>query len=102
MELQESQVNFIRKSFKKMQSKEDLLTLLNYAKKILYGDTYHPLQLNSLNFHSNPANNARRYREFKVEKKSGGYRVIHAPNKGLKIIQECLNLVFQAIYKVNE
>lgn len=102
MELQESQIEHIRKSFKKMQSKKDFLALLNYVKEILYGEHYRPFLLKSLNYHSNPANNARRYQQFTVKKKSGGERTIHAPNKGLKAIQRCLNLVLQAMYDVDE
>lgn len=102
MKLKESQVEHIRKSFRKMQSKTEFLALLNYAKKILYGDKYYPFLLRSLNYHSNPANNTRRYQQFIIKKKSGGDRIIHAPDKGLKAIQKCLNLIFQAIYDVSE
>jgi hypothetical protein len=101
MELQEPQVNLIRKSFRKMQSKEDFLALLNYAKKILYGEQYRPFLLKHLNYHSNPASNTRRYVQFTIKKKAGGERIIHSPNKGLKAIQKCLNLIFQAMYDVH-
>ena len=102
MELQESQIEHIRKSFKKMQSKKDFLALLNYVKEILYGENYRPFPLKSLNYHSNPANNLHRYQQFTVKKKSGGERTIHAPTKGLKAIQKCLNLVLQVMYDVDE
>ncbi|GGA95703.1 reverse transcriptase domain-containing protein [Mucilaginibacter rubeus] len=102
MELQKPQVEYIRKSFRKMQSKKDFLTLLNYVKNILYGEKFHPIVLKSLNYHSNPANNNRRYIKFSIKKKSGGSRIIHAPNKGLKVIQRCLNIILQALYDVDE
>jgi len=40
-----------------------------------------------------------RYAGFKIKKKSGSWRTIHAPKKGLKAIQKCLNLVLQVVYE---
>jgi hypothetical protein len=38
------------------------------------------------------------YREFKIKKKSGGYRTIEAPNEYLMQLQKKLNIYLQALY----
>src|SRR5690606_10243380 len=40
----------------------------------------------------------KRYTVFSIKKRSGAERIIHAPSKGLKVIQKCLNLVLQTVY----
>ncbi len=84
-----------------MRTKEDLLALLNYAKTLLYKENTRPFAINHLNYHSNPNINRNRYFEFKIKKKKAGERTIHAPAKGLKEIQKCLNLIFQVLYEVD-
>lgn len=101
MQLNEEQIKSVRKSFAAMQGKEDLLSLLNFIKPLLYGADSHPFNIVQLNYHANPRINPRRYAKFEIEKKSGAKRVILAPNKGLKAIQKCLNLILQSVYDVN-
>lgn len=99
MKLQREHVAYIKKSFSKMKDKEDLLRLLNFTKTLLYGEKAMPFEIKHLNFHCNPKNNKSRYRTFEINKKSGGKRIIYAPNAGLAKIQQCLNLIFQALIK---
>ena len=101
MKLQDEHSLYIRQAFNTMKTKEDFLALLNYAKVLVYGDKSIPFEQKQINYNSNPKANKKRYTQFTVNKKSGGERIIHAPVKGLKSIQKCLNLIFQTIYDVS-
>lgn len=98
MKLQHQHVKYIKKAFNKMKSKEDLLNLLNYAKILLHGENAPLFELKHINYHCNPNNNNSRYFTFEISKRSGEKRTIYAPSKGLVKIQQCLNLILQAIY----
>lgn len=100
MILSDTHTAYIRTAFQEMNSKEDFLTLLNYAKSILYGEKAFPFALKHLTYHSQ--HYANRYKRFEIKKKNGGVRVIHAPQKGLKQMQKCLNIIFNAIFQANE
>lgn len=99
MQIDIEHIDEIRERFAKMQSREDLLELLNIAKQLIYGDEAHPIRLKALAYYCNPDIAKNRYREFAISKKSGGPRKIHAPVQGLKTIQKCLNLVLQCIFE---
>ncbi len=101
MKLTDENINYIKQAFNKMKSKEDLLTLLNFVKVLMYGEKSHPLEMRQLNFHSKSIPGKSRYAKFSIKKKSGADRIIHAPNKGLKSIQRCLNLIFQVMTDVH-
>lgn len=101
MQLKPKEIEFIKKSFNRINDRFDFLELLNYAKELIYGKKVVPFEIKHLTYHSNPKANTSRYKTFQIRKKTGGYRTIHAPSKGLKIIQSCLALILQAIYKVN-
>ena len=100
MILAEPHIDNIRKAFQQMESKEDLLALLNYAKTILYGDKARPFALKNITYHSKHFPD--RYERFEIKKKNGGVRVIHAPQRGLKQIQKCLNIIFNAMFQPGE
>lgn len=51
-----------------------------------------------LTFFKLASNRRHAYRQFKIRKKSGGYRMIRAPKKELKQIQTCLNFILSSIY----
>lgn len=102
MKLEEKQIAYFKNAFIKMKGKQDLLNLLNHAKKILYGNEVIAFELRHINYHSNPANNKYRYKNFTIAKKSGEPRTIYAPTAGLLKIQQCLNLIFQAIYEISD
>ncbi|WP_299707482.1 reverse transcriptase domain-containing protein [uncultured Pontibacter sp.] len=98
MNITEEQSQYILSNFSSMKSKEDLLSLLNYAKVIIYGEKAVPFALKHINYHSNSKASKNRYTVFFIKKKSGAERTIHAPSKGLKVIQKCLNLILQTVY----
>lgn len=99
MKIEQDQINNIRAQFAAMETKEDLVALLSYAKKLLYGDDCKPVLLKHLNYFANPEVCKKRYHTFTVKKKSGADRIINAPVRGLKNILRPLNLVLQCMYK---
>lgn len=99
MELEKQNIKEIRSAFGKMKTKEDLLTLLNYVKHLIYKEKFIPFSITQLNYHYTPKANTKRYFQFSIKKKSGAERIITAPNSGLKEIQKCLNTVFQCIHE---
>jgi RNA-directed DNA polymerase len=102
MKLEQIHIDQIKKQFAELQSKEDLVKLLNEAKKILYGEECRPIQLKSLTYYANPVLCKKRYYTFNIKKKSGTDRTIHAPVKGLKSILRSLNLVLHCVYEPHE
>ena len=102
MKIERENKDQIIKAFRQLTSKEDLLNLLNYSKKLLYGEKAIPFELRQLTWHSNPRVNYNRYKTFEIRKKSGATRTIHAPVKGLKAIQRSLNLILHCVSKPHE
>lgn len=101
MKLEQQHIDHIKSAFAKMQTKEDLLILLNEVKPLIYGDKTVPFQLKQLTWYANPKVSGERYKEFKIKKKSGSERSIHAPVKGLKALQKTLALILQSVYEPN-
>ena len=99
MKLNQTHIEQIREDFSQMKSKEDLLSLLNVANKILHEERAKPLSLKALTYFSSPNLAKKRYRTFSIKKKSGGIRTIHAPVGGLKSLQKALNLILQCIFE---
>jgi len=101
MKPNQEQIISIIDLFNKMNSKNDFLDLLNFAKHICYGEKTVPLEEKQLNYYINKSTSHQRptYHNFKIKKKSGTERTIHAPFKGLKEIQIALNIVLQCVYK---
>jgi hypothetical protein len=95
MKIEEKQILEIKEKISKIETKRDLLNLLNYTKKLIYGSECKPFSLKQLNYFSNPAKCNNRYSTFSVKKKSGGERQINSPIKGLKMILRVLNTIFQ-------
>lgn len=99
MRLTPQQIEFIKIAFDKTKTKKDFLYLLNYAKKIVYGEKQIPFQIRQLNYYINQISNTNSpYIKFSIAKKAGGERIIHAPSKGLKSIQKCLNIILQCVF----
>ncbi len=104
MKTNQIQKKEIKKLFNNMDSKPDFLSLLNYTKSVIYGDKAFPFTEKQLNFYIN-INKIKKTREkevyktFEVKKKSGKTRTIHAPIKGLKEFQKCLNVILSTIYE---
>lgn len=102
MKIEPLHINQIKASFEKMQTKEDLLQLLNEAKPLIYGEKTIPFDLKQLTWYANPKLSVKRYTEFKIIKKSGSERSIHAPVKGLKALQKTLSLILQCIFQPHQ
>jgi RNA-directed DNA polymerase len=99
MKLEQAHIAQIRTAFEKMESREDLLHVLNVAKPMVYDDKAVPFQLKQLTWYANPKLGRKRYAEFKLKKKSGAERSIHSPVAGLKSIQKTLSFVLQCVYE---
>ena len=97
--IEQKHIEKIRTDFQKMKTKEDFLNLLNFAKECIYSKNYHPFQLSQLNWYSNPKICLNRYNTFTIQKKTGGERVIHAPIKGLKILQKIIAFILQCVFE---
>lgn len=85
--------------FAKVQSMTDLLFILNYVKRDLYGAKANPFSLKQFNYYTITKTKYTQYHVREIPKKTGGVRIIHSPVKGLKHLQACLNCVLQAIYQ---
>lgn len=98
MKLEADQINHFKESFAKMQTKNDFLNLLNEAKLLIYGENALPFELKQLTWFGNQKLGGKRYHEFKIKKKSGSERSIHAPVNGLKALQRCVALLLQCTF----
>lgn len=88
---------------REMETKSDLLRLLNALKKEDLGEDYHPFLPSLLNYYCNPNRDPKkRYKHFSIPKKSGGVRDISVPVKGLKSMLTYLNMVLQAMYEPSD
>ncbi|MEN9548970.1 MAG: hypothetical protein RIR12_1561 [Bacteroidota bacterium] len=95
----QAHIEQIKVAFQSMQSKEDLLRVLNEAKPLLYGAKIVPFELKQITWYANPKFGIRRYTEFTIKKKSGAVRCIHAPINGLKALQKTLGFVLQCVFE---
>lgn len=93
---------------KKMETKEDLLNLLNLIRqnetnKIGRSDKFYPFTMKHINYYCHPDHVFHRFRQFKIKKKSGGYRIITTPrNKSYMLILRCLNELFKSLYTASD
>ncbi|MBR6262567.1 MAG: RNA-directed DNA polymerase [Prevotella sp.] len=93
----------IRKRATEIESKEDLLLLLNdIVKDELGKDDAFSFSMQQLNYYSNPNNVRGRYHHFSIPKKSGGKRNIAAPSKGLGHILYYVNILLKSIYQPSD
>jgi len=99
MEVKKEDISRIKSAFEKMQTKGDLLALLNSAKPFVYGPRTVLFELRQLSWYASPKLSRERYKEFKIKKKSGQERAIHAPVKGLKAIQRTLAFILQCVFE---
>ena len=85
-----------------LETRHDLLNLLNEIKADMLGSAAYPFSMKKLLILCNPKNDGdkkqERYRTFSIPKKSGGERTISAPCGNLKWMQLCLNEIFKALY----
>ena len=87
-----------------MKTKEDLLSLLNRIKRaeleeIGLQDQFHPFSVKHINYYCNPNNGFHRYHQFKVKKKSGGFRLITTPrNRSFMMMLSAVNELLKSLY----
>lgn len=99
MNLKEENIIKVQVAFKKMQTKEDLLNLINYAGSLIFVDKFRKIEIKKLTYYANAEICKKRYKKFSIKKKSGENREILAPVGALKSIQKCLKLIFECIYE---
>lgn len=98
----------IIRAAQRMETKRDLLALLNRMKWDEMGeagmsDLYYPFTMKHINYYCNPNNDYRRYRQFEIKKKSGGYRQITAPRyQSFMLILRYVNEIFKVLYTPSE
>ena len=85
-----------------MENRNDLLALLNRIKQddaAEMGVQFIPFTMKQIRFYCNPNHAFHRYRQFKIKKKSGGFRQITAPrNKTYKMLLQYVNIILKALY----
>lgn len=88
-----------------MSTREDLLALLNRIKKDevrelgFDADKFYPFTMKQLLYYCNPNHAFHRYRQFKIKKKSGGFRQITAPrNQSFMMLLQSINEIMKAMY----
>lgn len=88
-----------------MSTREDLLTLLNRIKQDemreagFDADNFYPFTMKHLMYYCNPNNAFHRYRQFKIKKKSGGYRQITAPrNRNFMMLLHTVSEMLKSMY----
>ena len=88
-----------------MSTREDLLALLNRIKEEkmrelgFEGDKVYPFTMKHLLYYCNPNHAFHRYRQFKIRKKSGGFRQITAPrNRSFMMLLQSVNEMLKAMY----
>lgn len=91
----------IKLLFFKMQTREDLLNLINISSKELHGERAYLFDLRALSYYSNYKLSNNRYWSFLIKKKSGGNRKIHSPTRNLKILLQILNYILQCVSEPN-
>ena len=97
--------NQISQIASQMSTREDFLTLLNRIKRDemreagLGVDSFYPFTMKHLTYYCNPNHAFHRYRQFKIKKKSGGYRQITAPrNRNFMMLLQSVNEVLKSMY----
>jgi hypothetical protein len=90
----------IKIRFEKTQSVEDLASLLNWVYILKFPNrstkTKVIIEAKHLNYYAfKPISS---YKQYNIKKKSGGERLISAPNYKLKTIQKCINELLNAVF----
>lgn len=95
----------IRESISQVTTREELLDLLNIihtdelSKMGVCADKIYPFTMKHLSYYCNPNHTFHRYRQFKIRKKSGGFRQITAPrNRSYISILRAINEILKATY----
>lgn len=99
MKIHQQNIEDLRQAFAKAQTKNNFLALLNSAKKVWLGEKAFDFEIKQLNYYTVRQDLQKKYLIFSVRKKSGGERIIHAPARGLKVLQTCLNIILQSVFE---
>jgi len=89
---------------KQMKTKEDLLVLLNSIKRAEleeHGllDKFRPFTNKQISYFCNPNNTRNRYTNFKIRKKSGGFRQITSPrSRSFMMMLQAVNVLLKSLY----
>lgn len=88
-----------------MSTREDLLALLNRIKQDEVRESgfgankFYPFTIKHLLYYCNPNHAFHRYHQFKIKKKSGGYRQITTPrNRSFMMLLQSVNEILKAMY----
>lgn len=95
---------YLRNNFSRVETMRDLRLLLNRIDSFRNSESLNILtaaHFYNLCIQVHPFPN-KYYHTFTIKKKSGKDRVIDAPCDSLKTIQQCLNMIFQALFIPNE
>lgn len=92
-----------------MSTREELLALLNCIKQNemrelgFDADKFYPFTMKQLLYYCNPNHAFHRYRQFKIKKKSGGFRQITTPrNQSFMMLLQSVNEILKSIYTPSE
>ena len=81
-----------------LKTASDLASLLDSIKQNEFGSIKYGISEKMLKHFSSDSIAPKRFRTFKIRKKSGGFREIKAPCRQLDIILSCINIMLKAIY----
>jgi RNA-directed DNA polymerase len=102
MKFEFSEIERIKSIFAEMQRIEDFLHVIHEVQKLLQTDKIYKVTLSDLlKFHNNEHTEVL-YRKFVIKKKSGGSRVINAPNEKLLIFQQALGFILQSVFNPHQ
>lgn len=83
-----------------MQTRQDLLKVINTLKREELNGSYHPYTMKQLGWFCNPNHVFHRYRDFEIPKKSGGTRKISTPySRSYKHLLRYVGNILQSIYE---
>lgn len=97
MKLEKQNIEQIKSQFAAINSKNDIVVLINHVNMLLYGTGFKSLTEKGLSFYANPKLSKKRYSSFSIKKKSGGERIIHSPVNSLKHILRPLNIILNVV-----
>jgi retron-type reverse transcriptase len=99
MKIEQEHIERIRGLFAKMQTREDLLYILNEANAVIHGRLRNSIPLRLLTLYSKPEIAGKCYSKFEIKKKSGGVRQINAPGYQLRYLQKLMSFVLQCVFE---
>ena len=90
---------FIKKSFTSIKNVTQFCMLIDICQGILYPEFKDRSRIDEylIKTLAHPKSK-NRYHSFEIKKKNGGMRTIHAPEHKLKVVLQCINLMFQTVF----